>query len=98
MCIRDSPHGPGLLCAGLDPSRLLIVEARTAEDAAWALEEGLKSRSLSAVLAQTDIKTPLAARRLGLGLAAQASRTPCLLLSGHGGAGSLRGEAEAEAA
>ena len=78
------PYGPGLLRAGLDPSQLLIVEARTAEDAAWALEEGLKSRVLIAGLAQIDIKTPLVARRLGL--AAQASRTPCLLLSGHGGA------------
>ena len=79
------PYGPGLLRAGLDPSRFLIVEARNAEDAAWALEEGLKSGALIAALAQTDIKTPLAARRLGL--AAQAARTPCLLLSGHGGAG-----------
>jgi protein ImuA len=78
------PYGPGLLRAGLDPSRLLIVETRKAEDAAWALEEGLRSGALIAGLAQIDIKTPLAARRLGL--AAQASRTPCLLLSGHGGA------------
>ena len=77
------PYGPGLLRAGLDPSRLLIVEARTAEDAAWPLEEGLKSGALIASLAQVDIKTPLAARRLGL--AAQASRTPCLLLSSHEG-------------
>ncbi len=75
------PYGPGLLRAGLDPARLLIVEARTADDAAWALEEGLKSGALAACLAQVSIKTPLAARRLGL--AAQASRTPCLLLSGH---------------
>jgi len=75
------PYGSGLLRAGLDPSRLLIVEARTADDAAWALEEGLKSGALVACLAQVPIKTSLAARRLGL--AAQASRTPCLLLSGH---------------
>jgi protein ImuA len=78
------PYGPGLLKAGLDPSRLLIIEARTAEDAAWALEEGLKSRTLIASLAQIELRTPVAARRLGL--AAQAYRTPCLLLSGHGGA------------
>ena len=77
------PYGPGLLRAGIDPSRLLIVEARTAEDAAWALEEGLKSGALIASLAQIDIKMPRAARRLGL--AAQASRIPCLLLSNHRG-------------
>jgi protein ImuA len=75
------PYGPGLLAFGLDPALFLIVEARTVEDAAWALEEGLKSRALSAALAQAEIRTPLAARRLSL--AAQAARTPCLLLSNH---------------
>jgi hypothetical protein len=58
-----------------------MVETRNAEDGAWALEEGLKSRALTAALAAIEIKTELAARRLGL--AAQASRTPCLLLSDH---------------
>jgi len=76
------PYGPGLLRAGLDPARFLIVETRTAEESAWALEEGLKSGALAACLAQGEIKTPLAARRLSL--AAQAARTPCLLLSPHG--------------
>jgi protein ImuA len=79
------PYGPGLQAIGLDPSLVLIVEARTVEDAAWALEEGLKSRALSAALAQAEIKAPLAARRLSL--AAQAARTPCLLLSNHRQAG-----------
>ncbi len=75
------PYGPGLLAFGLDPALVLIVEARNAEMAAWALEEGLKSRALIAALAEIEIKTPLMARRLSL--AAQASRTPCLLLSGR---------------
>jgi protein ImuA len=73
------PYGPGLCAFGLDPALFLIVEARTAQDAAWAVEEGLKSRALIAALAQIEIKAPLVARRLGL--AAQASRTPCLLVS-----------------
>ena len=72
------PYGPGLIASGLDPALALIVVARNADDAAWALEEGLKSRALIAALAEIEIKTPLAARRLSL--AAQASRTPCLLL------------------
>jgi protein ImuA len=76
------PYGPGLVKAGLDPARVLIVETRTADEAAWALEEGLKSAALIAGLAQTEIKTPLIARRLGL--AARAARTPCFLLTGHG--------------
>ncbi len=75
------PYGPGLMALGLDPARLLIVEARTMRDAAWALEEGLKSLTLIAALGQAEIMAELAARRLGL--AAQASCTPCLLLSGH---------------
>ncbi len=75
------PYGPGLCALGLDPALFLIVEARAAQDAAWALEEGLKSRALIAALAQIEIKAPLVARRLGL--AAQASRTPCLLVSRH---------------
>ncbi|WP_206599297.1 hypothetical protein [Methyloceanibacter stevinii] len=76
------PYGPGLFKAGLDPARVLIVETRTADEAAWALEEGLKSSALIAGLAQTEIKTQLTARRLGL--AARAAGTPCFLLTGHG--------------
>ena len=79
------PYGPGLLRAGLDPARFLVVETRTDEESAWALEEGLKSGALAGCLAQLEIKTPLAARRLGL--AAQAARTPCFLLSPPGTAG-----------
>jgi len=79
------PYGPGLCALGLDPACLLIVEAWTAQDAAWALEEGLKSRALIAALAQIEIKAPLVTRRLGL--AAQAASTPCLLLSSHQQAG-----------
>lgn len=75
------PYGPGLLALGLDPARLLIVEVRTAQDAAWALEEGLKSLALTAALGQSEMLAELAARRLGL--AAQASGTPCLLVLGH---------------
>jgi len=75
------PYGPGLCALGLDPALILVVEARNAQDAAWALEEGLKSQALIAALAQIEIKAPLIARRLGL--AAQASRTPCLLISSH---------------
>jgi hypothetical protein len=79
-----TPYGPGLLTLGLDPALFLIVQARNALDAAWALEEGLKSRTFIAALGQIEVETPLIARRFGL--AAQTSHTPCLLLSGHQGA------------
>lgn len=80
-----APYGPGLLAFGLDPALFLVVQARNVLDASWALEEGLKSCAFIAALGQVEVKAPLIARRLGL--AAQASRTPCLLLSGHQGAG-----------
>lgn len=79
------PYGPGLLALGLDPASILLVKARNAVDAAWALEEGLKAGSFTAALGQIEVKAPLIARRLGL--AARASRTPCLLVSSHRGHG-----------
>ncbi|MGA8688736.1 MAG: hypothetical protein WB662_02200 [Methyloceanibacter sp.] len=80
-----APYGPGLLAFGLDPALFLIVETRNTLDVAWALEEGLKSGAFVAALGQVEVEVPLVARRLGL--AAQTSRTPCLLLSGHQGGG-----------
>jgi protein ImuA len=80
-----APYGPGLISFGLDPALILIVQARNGMDAAWALEEGLKARAFTAALGQIEVKTPIIARRLGL--AAQTSRTPCLLLSGHQASG-----------
>ncbi len=80
-----APYGPGLISFGLDPALILIVQARNGMDASWALEEGLKARAFTAALCQIEMKAPLIARRLGL--AAQTSRTPCLLLSGHQGGG-----------
>jgi protein ImuA len=79
------PYGPGLIAFGLDPALILIVQARNAMDAAWALEEGLKAQAFMAALAQIEVKAPLVARRLGL--AAQTSRTSCLLLTDHQGSG-----------
>jgi protein ImuA len=80
-----APYGPGLIAFGLDPALVLIVQTRNAVDAAWALEEGLKAGAFIAALGQIEVKAPFVARRLGL--AAQTSRTPCLLLSGHQGSG-----------
>ncbi len=62
----DALTGLALVKAGLDPARFLIVETRSADEAARALEERLKSAALSACSAQTEIKTLFAARRLGL--------------------------------
>lgn len=44
------PFGPGLAQFGLDPGRLIIVRARRAEEALWAVEEGLRCSGLAATV------------------------------------------------
>ena len=75
-------YSPGLRAFGIDPSSLLMVEARRAVDLAWTLEEALKARALTAVLGQIDAANWTLGRRLAL--AAQTHRTPCLLISSPG--------------
>lgn len=45
-------YGPGLRVLGLDPARLLLVRTRSAEEALWAFEEGLRCRALGAVIGE----------------------------------------------
>lgn len=71
-------YGPGLAAFGLDPGRLIVVRGRTPTDILWAMEEGLRSGSLAAVLGETDGIGPTAARRLQL--AAEAGCVTALLL------------------
>lgn len=80
-----TPHAPGLAHFGLDPQMILIARVRQQADFGWALEEGLKSRALGAVLGQGTALSLLEGKRLAL--ATRNSRTPCLLLSGHRGSG-----------
>lgn len=79
------PYGPGLLSLGLDPRRLILVEARRAADVLAAMEEGLRSSATALVLGLLEGVDATPARRLSL--AAAAGATPCLLLTGprHGG-------------
>lgn len=74
-----APYAPGLAALGLDPERLILVEAARQVDVLWAIEEGLKSDGLALVLGQTDAVGLTPARRLAL--AAARSSTPCLLLT-----------------
>lgn len=73
------PHGAGLLRMGLDPGALILVEAGRTADLLWAMEEGLKSRSLLLAIGFVDSLQPVPARRLSL--AAEAGATPVLLLT-----------------
>jgi len=71
-------YGPGLHDLGLSPDHLLMVTARRDADCFWAMEQGLASRSLLAVVGLVDHVSLIASRRLSL--AASAHRTFCFLL------------------
>ncbi len=87
-CQVGRPYGPGLASLGLDPTRLILVEAARETDVLWAIEEGLKSQALALVLGEVGEAALTPARRLAL--AAAAGETPCLLLTSatSGGAAS----------
>jgi len=81
------PYGHGLAQLGLDVGRLILVETRTDKDALWAIEETLRSGARPAMVAGAlagglDLTS---SRRLNLAAAPQ--RTPLVLLSGAGAAG-----------
>lgn len=73
------PSAAGLAGLGLDPARFVIVETARASDALVALEDALRSSSLALAFGIFDDIALTPARRLSL--AAQASGTPCLLLT-----------------
>ena len=75
---RGGLYGPGLAAFGFAPERLILVRARNDTEVLWVLEEGLRSRSLVAVLGETDAVSMTAARRLQL--AAESGETCAFLL------------------
>lgn len=73
------PYGPGLLTEGLDPSKFILIRCKHEQDALWAMEEGLKTTALSAVIGElTDIDLN-SSRRLSLACRAHGSRMILLL-------------------
>ncbi len=75
---KDGLYGPGLAAFGLDTGRLIVVRACTDKDIFWAMEEGLRSGSLAAVLGEAGRADSIALRRLQL--AAETSGVTALLL------------------
>ncbi len=71
------PYGPGL-AQWLDPTRLLLIEARQQTDVLWAMEEGLRCRGVVAVLGETGSADLTATRRLLL--AAEGGGSMAILL------------------
>jgi protein ImuA len=80
------PYAPGLRLHGLDPARLILVRTINVRDTLWVMEEALKCKGVSAVLAETWAKARdyslTVSRRLAL--AARAGGTAGLLR--HAGA------------
>lgn len=75
---RRDLYAPGLAGLGLDPARLLVVEASPGRAALWALEECLRTPGLSAALAEIVGVDFTQSRRLHL--AAEASGVTAFLL------------------
>ncbi len=71
-------YGHGLGAFGIDPARLLLVSADREKDALWAMEEGLRTEGLAAVIGEVDGGDFTATRRLAL--ACLEYRMPALLL------------------
>jgi protein ImuA len=63
---RPDLHPPGLALAGLDAKRLVLLRAPDERDILWAMEEGLRSRALAAVVGEVETLSTPASRRLQL--------------------------------
>jgi protein ImuA len=80
-------YGHGLDRLGVDPSRLILVAARTDKEALWAIEETLRSRVRPAMVSGALASCPdlTASRRLNL--AATALGSPLALACAEKGSG-----------
>jgi protein ImuA len=72
------PYGHGLHALGLDPARLILVEAKNEKDALWAMEEAVRSAAPAAVAGTIDKLDFKISQRLHL--AAGDSGRPLFLL------------------
>jgi protein ImuA len=71
-------YGPGLVEHGLDPARIALVRAPRDDDLLWALEEGLRTPGVAAVVGEIGRLPMVAGRRLQL--AAERAGIPALAL------------------
>ena len=72
------PYAPGLAAFATAPERLILVRTKGRADALWAIEEGLKSGIVAAVVGEISGMELTESRRLSL--AAKESGLQCLLL------------------
>lgn len=73
------PFGPGLLDWGIAPEHMILITPKTAQDALWTAEEGLKSGCLAGVIVENQDMDLTASRRLRL--AAKEGSCPCMAIS-----------------
>ena len=71
-------YGPGLGRFGLTPGDLIIVDGRRDRDVLWAMEEGVCSRAVAAVVGEVSSPSFTATRRLSL--ASAEAGVPCLII------------------
>jgi protein ImuA len=63
---RPDLYGPGLVAHGLDPARLVLVRTSRDAEILWALEEGLRTTGVAAVVGEVGALPDVAGRRLQL--------------------------------
>jgi len=66
VAARRDLYAPGLLAAGLDPARFVLVAADDETARLWAMEEALREPALAAVVGEVEGVPRRAARRLQL--------------------------------
>jgi hypothetical protein len=66
-CLRRLDiYGPGLAAHGLDPGRIVFVETPRDAEILWAMEEGLRTPGIAAVIGEVGSLPAVASRRLQL--------------------------------
>ena len=63
---RPDLHGAGLAACGLDPARLMLVRTARDSELLWAMEEGLRTSGVAAVVGEVGAFPAVASRRLQL--------------------------------
>jgi protein ImuA len=75
---RPDLYGPGIAAHGLDPGRVVLVQALRDAEILWAMEEGLRAPGIAAVVGEVGTLPAVASRRLQL--AAERSGSTAFLL------------------
>jgi protein ImuA len=63
---RPDLYGPGLAAHGLDPGRVMMVQTTRDAEILWAMEEGLRTPGIAAVVGEIGSLPAVASRRLQL--------------------------------